>query len=192
MNDMAQARFWKEFHQLKVQVIYVQELLLEAERNERLVKMFIAITSSASIGAWVIWKEWAWLWGAIIAGSQVLSAIHPHLPYKERLKTYSSVLRDFERLFIDAEHKWQSVADGSMSIQQMNRERTSLHKKKGDILERYMHNGVFPSNQKIADRAESEANNYFSYYYPRANDDDLDESSLQLQRKSLTTDAIDE
>ena len=175
---MAQERFWKEFHQLKVQVIYVQELLLEAERKERVAKMAIAITSSASIGAWVVWKELAWLWGAIIAGSQVFSAIYPHLPYKERLKTYSSVLRDLEKLFIDAEHKWQSVADGSLNAQKINAERTLLHKKKGDILNKHMPSGVFPSSSKIQDRAESEAANYFSYYYPQEEDDDSLESTL--------------
>jgi len=188
---MAQARFWKEFHQLKVQIIFVQELLLQAEQNERIAKMGIAITSSASIGAWVIWKEFAWLWGFIIAGSQVFSAIHPHLPYKERLKIYSSVLRDLERLFIDAEHKWQSVADGSMSIQQINRERMLLHKKKSEILNKYMPNSVFPSNAKITDRAESEAIKYFSYYYPQGEEDST-ELQFLLQEKSLTESGTDE
>lgn len=189
---MAQARFWKEFHQLKVQVIYVQELLLEAERNERLAKMTIAITSSASIGAWVIWKEWAWVWAAIIAGSQVFSAIHPHLPYRERLKTYSSVLRDLEKLFINAEHKWHSVADGSMSNQQINMERMQLQKKKGEILDKYMSHSVFPSNPKITDRAEIEAAKYFSYYYPQAEDDDSSNTPLSLQRESLRENGTDE
>lgn len=168
----AQELFWKEFHLLKVDVIYVQELLLEAEIKERWFKIFIAITSSASIGAWVIWKELAWLWGAIIAGSQVFSAIHPHLPYAERLKTFSLVLRDLEMLFIDAEHKWQSVADGSLSIQKINCERMQLHKKKNEILNKYMPNSIFPANSRITDLAEQEAANYFAYYYPQEKDDD--------------------
>jgi len=189
---MAQERFWKEFHQLKVQVVYVQELLLEAERNERVAKMAIAITSSASIGAWVVWKELAWLWGAIIAGSQVFSAIYPHLPYKERLKTYAAVLRDLERLFIDAEHKWQSVADGSLSVQKINAERTLLNKKKGDILNKYMPSSVFPASSKIQDRAENEAANYFSYYYPQEGADDSLESTLPPQRQELMGNDQDE
>lgn len=181
---MAQERFWKEFHHLKTQVIFLQELLLEAERNERLIKIIIAITSSASIGAWTVWKEWAWLWGAIIAGSQVFSAIHPYLPYKDRLKMYSSVLRDFEKLFIDAEHQWQLVADGSLSARQINKERTLLQKKKGDILNKHMPNSVFPSNPKIASLAEREATNYFSCYYPQ-DDDNGDGTQLSMQAKSL-------
>lgn len=178
---MAQVRFWKEFHQLKFQIIFVQQLLLEAERNERLAKIAIAITSSASIGAWVVWKEWALLWGAIIAGSQVLSAIHPHLPYKERQKTYSSTLRDLEKLFIDAEHKWQSVADGTLSTRQIDRERMLLQKKMDDILNKSIPNSVFPFRQKFADRAESEATNYLSRYYPQGEDVDSDESLLPLE-----------
>ncbi len=167
---MAQVRFWKEFHQLKVQVIFVQELLLEAERNERLVKIAVAITSSASIGAWVVWKEWAVVWAAIIAGSQVLSAIHPHLPYKERLKTYSAVFRELEKLFIEAEHKWQSIADGTTGTKQIDRERMLLQKKKDVTLDKYMHSSVFPYRPKIAVRAQSEATRYFSHYYPREDD----------------------
>lgn len=168
---MVQERFWKEFHQLKVQVIYVQELLRVAERNERLLKIVTAITSSTSIAAWIIWKEWAQVWGGIIAGSQVLSAVYPQLPYKERLRTYSAMLQDLEKLMIDVEHKWQGVADGSMTTSQINRERTQLQTKKDAILNKHMPRGVFPSNPKIAKLAEIEATNYFSNFYP----DDVDQ-----------------
>jgi hypothetical protein len=174
---MAQERFWKEFHQLKVEVIYVQELFLRAERNERLLKIFIALTSSASIGAWVVWKDLAWLWGAIIAGSQVISAIRPFLPYAERVKAFSLVLRDLEVLFIEAEHKWQSVADGSMNTQEINRERMLIHKKKNEILNKHMPSSVFPSNPKIAEAAGREAANYFSYYYPEPEESSTEQLS---------------
>ena len=42
-----------------------------------------------------------------------------------------------------------------------------------------MPNNIFPSNQKIADRAEKEAANYFAYYYPQEDDDSTElQSSL--------------
>jgi hypothetical protein len=182
---MPQARFWKEFHALKVETIFVQKLLLDAERKERLAKMATAITSSASIGAWAVWKDWALLWGAIIAGSQVFSVIHPLLPYKDRLKMYSSVLRDLEKLFIDAEHKWQAVADGSMSVSQINKERATLQKKSGEIVNKYVPNGVFPPSAKITELAEKEASEYFLRYYPQGGD-------AELQRKLLGESNADE
>ena len=183
---MAQQRFWKELYQLKVQVNFVQKLLLEAEQNERVIRMFLAIASSASIGAWVVWKEFAWLWGAIIAGSQVLTAIYPHLPYKERQKSYASILREIELLFIDAEHKWQSVADGSMGIRQIDKERNILIKRKSDILNKFIPSSVFPSKPKIAEKAEKEAGLYFSYFYPQEECDNAIEFPLSLQEDGQT------
>jgi hypothetical protein len=167
---MAQERFWKELHNLKFDVIFVQALLREAERNERSFKLLFAITSSASIGAWVVWKELAWLWGAIIAGSQVLSAIYPHLPYADRLKTFLLVHRDFEKLFIEAEYKWQAVANGSLSVSDIDDERMKLQKKKSEILNKHMPNSIFPTSRRKEEQAKREAANYFAHYYPPIED----------------------
>jgi hypothetical protein len=150
--------------------------------------MFIALTSSASIGAWVVWQDLAWVWATIIAGSQVLSAIHPYIPFAERLKTFSLVLRDLEMLFIDAEHKWQSVANGSMSVQEINSERTLLHRKKSEILNKHMPSSIFPASSKRALRAEKEAANYFAYYYPQE-DDGPAELPSSPKTTSLTRDS---
>lgn len=103
---MAQERFWKELYQLKVHINYVEAHVHEAEKYDRSLKIFMAVTSSASIGAWVVWKDLSFLWASIIALSQVIAAISPHLPFKERLKTYSSMLHELEELFIQAESKW--------------------------------------------------------------------------------------
>lgn len=172
---MPQMRFWKDFYQLKVDIVFIQGLIPELERNERWLKMFSAVTSSVSIGAWVIWKEWAIIWGGVIAISQVVAAIHPHLPYKERLKAYSSVLREFEAIFIDAEHKWPSIADGSISSKEINKERSQLQKKMFLALEKHMPNSIFPPNKKVADWARSEAEKYFACYYPVEEYDMTDE-----------------
>lgn len=163
---MAQERFWKELHNLKFDVIFVQEFLREAERNERIFKLLSAIASSASIGAWVIWKDFALIWGSIIAGSQVLSAIYPHLPYADRLKTFLLVHRDFEKLFIEAEYKWHTVANGSLSFSDIDDERMKLQKKKSEILNKHMPNGIFPTSRRKEEQAKREAANYFAHYYP--------------------------
>lgn len=60
---MIQEHFWKEFYQLKVHVNYVELHLGRTEMIDRGVKMFLAVTSSGSIGAWVVWRDYAFLWG---------------------------------------------------------------------------------------------------------------------------------
>ena len=59
---MSQEHYWKEFYRLKVHVTYLEIQLDRTEAIDRGLKMFLAITSSASIGAWAIWKEGAVVW----------------------------------------------------------------------------------------------------------------------------------
>lgn len=158
-------RFWKELFQIKVQVIFVQGLWRRSERIERYIKMFLAIASSASVGAWIIWKELAWLWAAVVAVSQVLTTIQPLLPYAERQKKFALVLRDFELLFMASEFDWQSMAGGEMSSKKINGLTEKLKRKKLEILHRHMPGDVFPPNVPLAEEAEVEANSYFAYHY---------------------------
>lgn len=163
---MAQARFWKELFQLKVHVNYVEAFLCETEKRDRVIKIFMAITSSASIGAWVIWKELGMLWGSIIALSQVIAAISPHLPYRERLKSYSSLLHDFEEIFIHSESKWHDIASGKYSEEEINKTRTNLRLLKQKALKKHMPNSVIPDDPIKAKKAEDLALGYFATFYP--------------------------
>ncbi len=40
----------------------------------------------SSIAAWEIWQEYQMVWAVIIALSQVITAIKPFLPFRQRLK----------------------------------------------------------------------------------------------------------
>lgn len=163
---MAQERFWKELYQLKVHINYVEAHIHEAEQYDRAIKIVMAVTSSASIGAWVIWKNLSMLWASIIAMSQVISAVSPHLPFKERLKTYSSVLHELEELFIHAESKWHEIADGKMDEEDVNKLRTSIRLQKHKILKKNLASSVIPDSKEKAEKAEVLALNYFSNFYP--------------------------
>lgn len=163
---MAQERFWKELYQLKVHINYVEAHIHEAVWRDRAIKMFMAITSSASIGAWVIWHELSFLWASIIALSQVLAAVSPHLPFKERLKTYSSLLHELEEVFIQAESKWYEVSSGKLDEDEINKARTVLRLQKHKLLKKHLPTSVIPDDKDKADKAEVLALNYFSTFYP--------------------------
>ena len=163
---MAQERYWKELYQLKVHINYVEAHIHEAEKYDRHIKIFMAVASSASIGAWAIWRELSFLWGGIIALSQVLAAISPHLPYKTRLKTYSSVLHELEELFIQSEAKWHDIALDKHDENEINKARTSLRLQKHKILKKHLPTSVIPDDTEKAGKAEELALNYFSTFYP--------------------------
>ncbi len=156
---MAQERYWKELYQLKVHINYVEAHIHEAEKYDRHIKIFMAVASSASIGAWAIWRELSFLWGGIIALSQVLAAISPHLPYKTRLKTYSSVLHELEELFIQSEAKWHDIALGKHDENEINKARTSLRLQKHKILKNHLPTIVIPDDTAKAGKAKTLALN---------------------------------
>lgn len=163
---MAQERYWKELYQLKVHINYVEAHIHDSEQHDRSIKMFMAVASSASIGAWAIWKELSFFWAAIIALSQVTAAISPHLPFKARLKAYSSMLHEFEELFIQAEAKWHDIALGKYDEDDVNKARTNLRLQKHKILKKHLPSSIIPDSTEKAGKAEELALNYFSTFYP--------------------------
>ncbi len=163
---MAQERYWKELFQLKVHINYIEAHIYDAEKYDRYIKICMSVASSASIGAWVIWKELSFIWAAIIAVSQVIAAVSPHLPFKVRLKTYPQMLHEFEGLFIQAEAKWNDIALGNYTDNDINYARTDLQRKRLAILSKYISGSIIPEDEKKADKAEELALDYFSTFYP--------------------------
>ena len=75
LEIMVQEQYWKEIYQLKTHIAFLEFLLERAEVVDRTLKIVLAIASSSSIGAWVIWKDFSSVWAGIIAFSQVVSAV---------------------------------------------------------------------------------------------------------------------
>src|SRR5690606_18075834 len=113
---------------------YIEFLLDTSERIDRGLKIFLAIASSSSIGAWVVWSQLSYLWGSIIAISQVAAAVNPYLPYQSRIKEYTQLLRDLEELMIQMEFNWHAVAEGELSSEEINSFRFKIRSEKQKAL----------------------------------------------------------
>lgn len=159
-----QQLYWAELYNLRSHANYIGLLLESYECKEQWVKVLLAITSSASIAGWAIWQQFGWIWGFAIAASQVVAAIWPLLPYKNRIKSYSLVLTELEQLFISAEFKWHGVASGEVSEQEINNSRFEIKKQKGKILARHITTTV-PKDSKMLQMAEDLAKQYFESYH---------------------------
>ncbi len=162
---MLQLQYWKEFWRLKVQSSYIELQLERTEDIDRSVKMVLALTSSASIGGWVIWKEFAPVWAAIIAVSQVLNAIRQYLPYKDRLRPLAGLLADLEDLVLQVEDKWLQIAAGSLTEEDIRKSLMDLRSKKMKSYKKHFPNSALPDNKGLLNRAESKTSDYFSHLY---------------------------
>lgn len=162
---MVQEQYWKELHQLKTHIGFIELLLEKSEGIDRALKIALAIASSSSIGAWVIWNHLSWVWAGIIAFSQVVSALNPFLPYKNRIKAYSSLLHELEELMIQAEFKWHAIAEGQLTATEINKARFEVRSTKQKSLKKHIQTTI-PTNTKLHAKAEEAASQYLANFYP--------------------------
>ncbi len=173
---MSQEHYWKEFYRLKVHVTYVECMLEKTEQWDRTIKIFSAVTSSASIGAWAIWKELGFLWGGIIAVSQILNAIRPYLPYKDRLRCYSGLLHELEEILLGVESKWLDIASGECSEAAIRKALADLRARRFKAFKKHLPNSTVPEDGKVFEKAEEKANSYFQNFYSESTYDQSTET----------------
>lgn len=102
------------------------------------------------------------LWAVLIAASQVLNAIRPFLPYKERMKALSALSRELEELAIHMEIKWLEISVGELSEKEMKKLCADMLTKTSSAAHKHFPNNSIPDNQKLLSRAEQSATAYLS------------------------------
>ncbi|MDE1146024.1 MAG: hypothetical protein PW843_05290 [Azospirillaceae bacterium] len=110
-----QARYWLEVVQVRRNVSYISLHCRRSEAIDRRLDIFAAVCGSGSIGGWAIWSQYHVFWAVIIALSQVLTAIKPHLPYKKRIKSLYKLMYDLEVIALKAEDRWYEITEGRVS-----------------------------------------------------------------------------
>lgn len=164
-NKMLQEQYWKEFWRLKVQANYVDLYLARTERNDRVVKIILAIASSGSVGGWIIWKDWAVIWATFIAVSQFIDVIRQYLPYKERIKSLSGFAGDLEELVVTVEDRWLQISSGDLKEEDIRKGLLDLRSKKTKSFKKHFFGSTLPEIVSIKLMAEDNAAVYFSHIY---------------------------
>lgn len=170
---------------MKANAIYINRYHAKEEAWDRGLNIFSAIASSSSIGAWIIWKDLSHLWAAVIAVSQVLTAIKPHLPYKPRLRALAALGPDLDGLALAAEEEWFAVSHGMLTELEIHKLTMSLKKKCKQAQDRAFKNMSLPEDMKLHALAEREAIAYMTTI--AGDDDDGSENPADLVEEELGT-----
>ena len=160
-----QQRFWNEVKQLRGHIVYLCLYEIRLERLDRCVKIFLAFTSSGSIAAWAVWREFAMLWGAIIASSQFLNAIKDFLPFERRLAAVRKLSTELEGLFVQWESTWNQISEGELSDAEINTRLTDLKRAKVELVGGRLAGASLPDIQRLHAAAASLAAAYFETIY---------------------------
>jgi len=123
-----------------------------------------AIASSASIGAWAIWRQYAFAWGLIIALSQVLDALRDVFPFTKQHKAAAELAIVLESLFIDAQLEWESIRAGRYDEDRVAKRLHKLRTLHHNAECRIFRNGL-PRRQDFLSAAQAEAEVFFRSTY---------------------------
>lgn len=165
ITHVSQEHYWKEFYRLKVHVVYLELQLGRTETIDRWLKIFLAITSSAGIGAWAVWKELAALWAVMIAGSQVVNAVRQYLPYKERLRCIAGLVNELEELLLTVEAKWLDIANGDLTDAETRKALSNLRTLRQRAFKKHFPDKVLPNDPGLFAQAEEMSGIYFQNFY---------------------------
>lgn len=160
-----QSQYWQELYDFKVHVTYLEIYLLKTEKIDTQINSYLAVASSASIATWAIWQTYQLLWAGIIVVSQFITAIKPYLPYTNRIKSLSKIIKEMELLVIKYEKDWFYVSEGHKTEEEINELRFKLKEEKSKIHRKYFTKSILPSNEKYLEEAEDLTLSYFNNYH---------------------------
>jgi hypothetical protein len=159
-----QQLYWAQMIELKVAACYIRSYRDYVGKRVKALGTLRAIASSGSIAAWALWKEYAFVWGAIIAAAQVADALKDVFPFTKTHKAASAHTITLGAIFIDAQLEWESIFSGRYTDEQIMNRRHKLMKVQHDAERTSFSDGLATRDPLFAE-AQQEAKDYFTATY---------------------------
>jgi len=156
-------QFWSCMAEIKHKEAYYLRYQERSRKIDRWITALCGITTATSVATWAMWLHIPWLWSLLIATSQLVQALKPHIfPYSEQLVALKFFLPSASQLLIQAEFEWNGIDNRSdEEIRELVRE----YQLKIESLEnKYRGDTWFTPKTHIADRAEEDRDQYLSKF----------------------------
>ena len=160
-----QSLYWRKLIELKVYALYARLYRDRLGRYVTMIGVVKAVASSASIAAWAIWQHYAFVWGAIIAASQLLDALKDVFPLTKRYKAVREHAVTLDSLFIDTQFEWDGVFAGFYSNSQITDRLHKLRRLHHDAESQAFNKEGLPEHKDLFKQAQREAAAYISVTY---------------------------
>jgi hypothetical protein len=159
-----QKLYWDQMFELKRAASYIRFYRDSLGRRVTGLGALKAVASCAGIGAWVVWKEYAFLWGAIIAASQVADALKDVFPFAKKHKAACEHAVTLANLFIDVQLEWEDVFAGRYTNDEIMKRLHLLRKMQLDAESHNFPDGL-AERAVLLDRAKKDATEYLATTY---------------------------
>ncbi len=159
-----QQLYWNQLVELKVAQAYVRRYRDEVATRVRWLGILRAVASSGGIAGWAVWRSHAFVWGAIIAASQVADALRDVFPFTRIHKAASEHMVALDSMLIDALLEWENVFAGRLSDAEIMNRRHRLMKLQHEAERKNFPDGL-AIRPKLFALAQQEASDYFRTTY---------------------------
>jgi hypothetical protein len=158
-----QQLYWATMIELKVAASYIRLYRDYLGKWVTWLGTLRAIASSGSIAAWALWKDYAFVWGAIIAASQVLDALKDVFPFTKKHKAARHI-QSHLAAFSSTLNWRENIFSGRYSDDQIMNRRHKLMKLQHDAERTTFPDGLATKEPLFA-QAQRDAKDYFQATY---------------------------
>jgi hypothetical protein len=159
-----QQLYWQQITELKVASAYIRRYRDYLSKWVTGLGVLRAVASSGGIAAWALWKQYAFVWGTIIAASQVTDALKEVFPFTKKHKAASTHTITLGAMFIDAQLEWEHIFSGRYADDQIMNLRYKLMKLQHDAERDNFPDGL-AVKESLFSEAQQEAKAYFKTTY---------------------------
>ena len=157
-----QQMYWREFVQLKADACYVRDYRNSLGKWVTGIAVIRAITSTGSIGAWLIWKKYTYVWACLIALSQVIEALKGIFPLYSVDACSANGRGHSNQLFVEAQRNWDAISSGERTNVQIRKLCHELRSRKNRAEVKHIPDGL-SRRADLFNNAQLEAEHIFQY-----------------------------
>ena len=164
MDLELRTRIWNNLVTSKFKCFYIERLIERNQIYNKVIVGFLTVTTLGSVSAWAIWDKFPMVWAAIIASSQVVSALRPVFSFEKRIK----YLIEIRSILCDIELEFEQLYSDFNSFNKNDEEAVKcffLLKKRLIEATKPTEKNIIKDRLSLKKKAQSDTNTYFIRNY---------------------------
>jgi hypothetical protein len=157
-------KIWHEMQEARFKSEYSHLLSKLAHTLSNLYSFLLAFSSAGFIAAWTVWETVPYVWGAIVASSQLLHLAKPSIPFIKQERELFEIGSKYNQLFIMYEKLYSEFNRGKLTEDQTHKQYFALRSRESNFISSYKRVKI-PKFNKLITQASSNVQYEFKRKY---------------------------
>jgi len=152
-------KIWNFLNDSKTNECFASLILKRYQKLDLFLNLFLVFTTTSSVAAWAIWKEFPLLWAFIIAMSQVITISKPYFLFPKYIKVFYEKNILWQQLTLELEELWHKTNYSLIDDTEASNIYFEL-RKKSLVFDKVPEDIIFFDFNKFQNEAERQCNYY--------------------------------